>query len=61
MNLFFSDAELLENFKLLEICPHDFDEVLHVSSNDNRASGHTKFIPEVTPRVWDITSKRIKG
>ena len=34
MNSFLSDADLLKNFKFLENCPQDFDEILHVPSND---------------------------
>ena len=56
MNLFFSDADLFENFKFFENCPYDFDEISHVASNDKWASGHTKLLPEVTaPKGVSLT------
>ena len=31
--------------------PLDIDEILHVTSNDNKPTGNFKFTPEVTPKL----------
>ena len=34
-NYYFNSVDLLQNFQVLETCPLDFDEMLHILSNDN--------------------------